>query len=447
MAEHFRVPIESFLEKATFLSKPVPSARPQTQLVKAPREEPTPEPPSADVEATPASTEPAKKKKSPKKTSKAKITDSETPVNVSESLPDQPETINVNGSSGEIIQKKRKKPTSDSPPSKRRKSDQPRATKPKKPKVNDPKILERENIVLSLLKQNEGVLELVPQLDELYATHVAEHFPNVVDPIDGGTILYTIDCLEERGQLVRILLSTITSTGLKLYKSVLILPEIDPHTNAKIRDLRNALQLEMESHTPSIQNGEHITEDSISTEIIRKSIHDELLPPLQAQHTERRKRKKREDIEPPEPQDLEGSSLPIIANETGAAKKRQRVTFGAEEDKRIYQAMSLVQKYCVAEDSKWSCLKNVLPGRKEGTIRKRYSLLKHKMRGSIPRFLSVFERKYTDAVERGEIEVMKKDDLFDLKYYLDWYNVNGFEVEEESVQLPRYSLITLIAKR
>jgi hypothetical protein len=85
-------------------------------------------------------------------------------------------------------------------------------------------------------------------------------------------------------------------------------------------------------------------------------------------------------------------------------------------------------------------VKQILPGRRDRSIKRRSEYLEEKMKGPITRFLNVFERHYSEAERRGEVKPIEEGSEFDLKYYLDWYNEGGFEVEEEDQsELPMYT--------
>jgi hypothetical protein len=76
-------------------------------------------------------------------------------------------------------------------------------------------------------------------------------------------------------------------------------------------------------------------------------------------------------------------------------------------------------------------LKAIMPDRSSKAIKNRYESLEGKMRENIIRFLNVFENNYTEALHRGEVNRIKNGLAFDVEYYLNWYNDNGFEREEE----------------
>jgi hypothetical protein len=110
--------------------------------------------------------------------------------------------------------------------------------------------LERETVLLSLMKENDGVLELTPRLDLLYAAHVDKSFPNAQRLVATRLLTRSIDDLDERNQIVRILLQTDAAADTKRYKSLVALPEIDPVTNGKVLELRDQLQREAGSNAP-----------------------------------------------------------------------------------------------------------------------------------------------------------------------------------------------------
>ena len=103
---------------------------------------------------------------------------------------------------------------------------------------------EIENHLFSLMKINEGVFELVPRIDLEYAAHVERFFPEAEPRMDAKLLMHILDTLEARGEVIRVMLSAVTSIGTKQYKSILVLPDIDPMTNPKITHLREELQQE-----------------------------------------------------------------------------------------------------------------------------------------------------------------------------------------------------------
>ena len=100
---------------------------------------------------------------------------------------------------------------------------------------------------ISLMKRNEGIFELVPRLDLEYAEYVEKFVPGAEPRVDGKLLMHVLDDLEARRELVRVMLSTETPIGTRQYKSLLILPDIDPTANPKIKELREELQQEVGS--------------------------------------------------------------------------------------------------------------------------------------------------------------------------------------------------------
>ena len=164
------------------------------------------------------------------------------------------DTPNEIDSETQVNTKKRQRPpkeTPESPESKRKKLSQSTST----PQQNTlhpsaENNLEKAKILLSLVKENQGVFELVPRLDLLYAAHVARSFPTAQPYVDGKILVSVLDDLEKRGELCQIMLSAETSTGTKQYKSILILPEVDPVMNLKILAIREGLNRELASYIP-----------------------------------------------------------------------------------------------------------------------------------------------------------------------------------------------------
>jgi hypothetical protein len=101
---------------------------------------------------------------------------------------------------------------------------------------------EREEVMMSLVKSHDGVFEVVPRLDVLYAAHVVEKFP-IAQPLAEGRILHdTLNDLVARKELVRLMLSASSATGVSQYRAVVVLPEIDTTTNAKVLEIQERVQ-------------------------------------------------------------------------------------------------------------------------------------------------------------------------------------------------------------
>lgn len=113
------------------------------------------------------------------------------------------------------------------------------------------------------------------------------------------------------------------------------------------------------------------------------------------------------------------------------------MAFQPNEDRKLYQAVSIVKKYGGMKSTPWSVVRQVLPERKESSLKKRFEFLEAKIKPTITRFLNVFERRYLEAQQRGEVNPICSGTSVDLAYYLDWYKNSGYEAEEESTELPR----------
>jgi len=109
---------------------------------------------------------------------------------------------------------------------------------------------------VSLMKANEGIFELLPRLDLEYSAYVEKYCPQSETRVDGKLLMHILDDLEARGEVGRIMLSTVTPIGTTQYKAVLVLPEIDATRNPKINALREELQRDADSYKFSpIQSG------------------------------------------------------------------------------------------------------------------------------------------------------------------------------------------------
>ena len=135
--------------------------------------------------------------------------------------------------------------------SKRRKTSQPMPAELRRARIPLSAIGQFQTIgrnFISLMKMNEGIFELLPRLDLEYAAHVEKFCPGSDALVDGKLLMHVLDDLEARGEVVRIMLSTVTPIGTTQYKSVLVLPEIDAATNPKINALREELQRDADSY-------------------------------------------------------------------------------------------------------------------------------------------------------------------------------------------------------
>jgi hypothetical protein len=126
---------------------------------------------------------------------------------------------------------------------------------------------EIENHVFSLIKINEGVFELVPRIDLEYAAHVERFFPEAEPRMDSKLLMHILDTLEARGEVIRVMLSAVTSIGTRQYKSILVLPDIDPMTNPRIIRLQEELQQEAGSYKPALLNSQAPADPSASATV------------------------------------------------------------------------------------------------------------------------------------------------------------------------------------
>jgi hypothetical protein len=290
MADGYKTPIDTFIEKAALSKPPAPRipAPPKAPVVKNttaavpkvtivpitstldPRLATKPTPVSTDINAAtsddiiPASIQPmssttpkipGKPKSAVSRKKTAKANNKPTAETMGNGIEQNDNNIpNEIDTETQVNKKKRQRPskeTPESPESKRKKISQPTST----PQQNtlhpsDENNLEKAKILLSLVKENQGVFELVPRLDLLYAAHVARSFPTAQPYVDGKVLVSVLDDLEKHGELCQIMLSAETSTGTKQYKSILILPEVDPVTNPKILAIREELNREVASYKP-----------------------------------------------------------------------------------------------------------------------------------------------------------------------------------------------------
>lgn len=536
-AEHYKVPIDSFLEKAS-LSKPIPSSRAVTQkklkdiakipvavLAQGKR-------PETNVITTTSLSVASAPRTEENSSWKSYVPDND--IIEESSVVDNPtirkpsprqsqEIISEKGIEGTksvkhaATKRRSSAKPSDSPQPKRRKTSKSVSTEFRNDGVSEAiaaGFQEIENHFISLMRKNQGVFELVPRMDLEYAAHVERFFPEAQRRVDGKLLTHILDTLEARGEVVRVMLSTVTSIGTKQYKSVLTLPEIDPMTDRKISHLREELQREGGSYRPALINSEVPEEPAASKtasttiEIVQNLPKPARIPPLPipaakqlpaipkaiigdspkttsipfvpipppsmpapakvtkkqsgrgaklvlesppqrqpSQHTSDQYESMDEGDADAEPKFRDEGCLRLFDGSNyvdDTLAKRRRVIFQPEEDRTIYQAVSLVKKYVRLPGIPWAMLKPIIPDRKGTSIKKRYEYLLLKMKRQITRFLDVFERRYSDAQQRGEVKPIESGMLFDLEYCLNWYNNGGFEAEEEQQQeLPRYDYYKL----
>jgi hypothetical protein len=258
-ADHYKVPIEIFIEKAT-LPKPVPAPRtygPQKakNATKAlsPETEPSSSTSKRKQSAKPKSHQPESSKDlNSVASANGTVIDDENPTEgeTRKSKEVEPSTRG-----------KRKSSTKETTAAKkRRKTSQPPGVGGAEPSpsppttLQDPSAIERETTILSLIKENHGVLEFIPRLDLLYAAHAEKLFPHAQHRVNSRLVTVTLDDLEERREIVRIILQAETSTKTLQYKFIYTLPEIDPITDPKVKELQDQLQKEATSYQPALIN-------------------------------------------------------------------------------------------------------------------------------------------------------------------------------------------------
>jgi len=496
-ADHYKVPIESFLEKAT-LPKPVPMPRtygPQKvkDVIKASS-------PAVELSSSPSTRKRAAKPKSNQTLSTIDQPTLNDTADTNSIVVDEQHTrqaeVDKDGEIKATTPRKRKSSAKLPTTSKRRKTSQPLGIGKTELPPEDPATVERKTVLLSLIKENDGVLELIPRLDLMYAAHVDKLFPDVQSPVDAKLITRGLDALEVRKEIVRIMLHAETSTETRQYKVIFTLPEIDPITNPKIHELRDQLNREAESYqvalirepprkqVKSIEQRPITTIESVQAALttpispiarvgttnntfrgaskapifapIPRPSVAAVNPQTQVEPPAKRGRPSNQSEElavtftpnPPIEMDLDSQSsddgfshisyIPNLVEEEDGPTKRRRLVFKPEEDKILYRGTALLNKYVGGHGTPWIMFKPLLPDRKDPTIRRRASLLAIKMKYEISQFLDSFENRYAEARQLGTVREIKTGVRFDLKYYLDWYNSNESEDVEERSTLPRF---------
>lgn len=96
-----------------------------------------------------------------------------------------------------------------------------------------------------------------------------------------------------------------------------------------------------------------------------------------------------------------------------------------------------MKKYVGSASTPWTMLKPILPDRRGMSVKRRYESLQVTKKEEIDLFLEVFEKKYAEAQDRGQVKPIQTGPAFDLEYCLNWYRNSGFEVEEEQHVLQR----------
>lgn len=167
---------------------------------------------------------------------------------------------------------------------------------------------EIEEILLSMIRESQGVFEPVPRIDLLFRNHIQKFFPQTAYDVDNKAIMSTLDGLERTGDLLRVMLSSNTTTGLKQYKSLLILPDVDPSTSQKLSEIREEFYRETVSNQSVVNYGmpppvqQPPQTQIISTEIVQpvpKSVSaapiPKPVPPTSLQIRQSAKRKRLDD--------------------------------------------------------------------------------------------------------------------------------------------------------
>src|SRR5277367_220516 len=188
-ADHYKVPIESFLEKAT-LPKPVPMPRtygPQKvkDVFKASS-------PAVELSSSPSTRKRAAKPKSNQTLSTIDQPTLNDTADTNSIVVDEQHTrqaeVDKDGEIKATTPRKRKSSAKLPTTSKRRKTSQPLGIGKTELPPEDPATVERKTVLLSLIKENDGVLELIPRLDLMYAAHVDKLFPQAQSRVDAKLI-------------------------------------------------------------------------------------------------------------------------------------------------------------------------------------------------------------------------------------------------------------------
>jgi hypothetical protein len=95
-----------------------------------------------------------------------------------------------------------------------------------------------------MIQANGGVIEVDLRLDSLFKSYIHQNFPDSNLEIDYKTLLTTLEALEAKAELERIMLKGSTFTGRKLYKLVMMLPGVNLETSERIGELREELRQE-----------------------------------------------------------------------------------------------------------------------------------------------------------------------------------------------------------
>ena len=233
MASSYEEPIDNFLEKVIekgILPKPTPVQRPYTvpnfvKVGRKSRAKPKPQAPPTTVDPDAPQEEQA---------------ESQVPT--------------ADGEVKRAVPRKRKPPNEKAPATEGLEP----SPKPKKRKVAVPaapiplldeetlRLLseERERHLLSMIQANGGVIEVDLRLDSLFKSYIHQNFPDSNLEIDYKTLLTTLEALEAKAELERIMLKGSTFTGRKLYKLVMMLPGVNLETSERIGELREELRQE-----------------------------------------------------------------------------------------------------------------------------------------------------------------------------------------------------------
>jgi hypothetical protein len=118
-------------------------------------------------------------------------------------------------------------------------------TNPRKPITNfaPTELATLKSTLLALLASNGGVLDLSFRLENEYLQFSQKHAPNAPGQVDFRVLNDVWDVLEGEGRVKRVMISAMSPIGTQ-FKSVLVLPEIDPLSDERVGRLRTGMALE-----------------------------------------------------------------------------------------------------------------------------------------------------------------------------------------------------------
>jgi hypothetical protein len=323
-----------------------------------------------------------------------------------------------------------------------------------------------QTTILSLIHAKGGVLDLSLRIDLEYLTYVESHFPAAPREVDDRVLNALFDSLESQDRVKRVMISCSSAMGMQ-FKSILVLPDVDPTQNEAVAALGEQLVRELGVGTGSTavevvrsrgRTGTEGNEIVIAkatkrptvpkgvTGRVTKSVpvpvepvpllpHPSASPPsppspapavpmvvtetipnsmnkLLVAKPKRQSRKRK--VSPiiingnfhPPPPSLHPSTIlmEIDIPSPTPNTRRGRVAFNPAEDQMLYQSVVLTRSYSAyAQHTPWVLISSLFPGRRPPSLKRRWDTVFAQNVGLSARFLEAFERGWWAAQGRGEV--------------------------------------------